>query len=161
MTGGTAGSSIVYNATFTHSYLLCHSHQYLCECRELLANHRILTRVTFWLKPLDNCRVFIKTCVLKKKLSHKTYKTVNINSSDVLKFFILSSTEAEMHRALYPFRADDRTQLSLQPGSEIEVVEKLDTGWWRGYIGTQNGWFPATYVEPIQPGNINLSGYIW
>ena len=65
-----------------------------------------------------------------------------------------------MHRALYPFKADDPTQLSLQPGSEIEVVEKLDTGWWRGYIGSTNGWFPAAYVEPMETGKGQISNLV-
>ncbi len=37
-----------------------------------------------------------------------------------------------------------------------QVVEKLDAGWWRGFVGPEEGWFPATYVHTLDKhGSVN------
>ncbi len=36
------------------------------------------------------------------------------------------------------------------------MVEKLDAGWWRGFVGAEEGWFPATYVHTLDKhGSVN------
>ncbi len=55
-----------------------------------------------------------------------------------------------MYQVDYGFEATEDSHLDLDPGSIVEVVEKLDSGWWRGYAGDDEGWFPATYVHTLQ-----------
>ncbi|KAL8932881.1 MAG: hypothetical protein Q9211_006074, partial [Gyalolechia sp. 1 TL-2023] len=37
-------------------------------------------------------------------------------------------------RALYDYEADDRTSLSFRQGDIIEVLTRLESGWWDGII---------------------------
>ncbi|XP_011701048.1 PREDICTED: protein vav isoform X2 [Wasmannia auropunctata] len=52
-------------------------------------------------------------------------------------------------KALFDFRGSDRTQLSLRRGCRVVVLSKEGdaTGWWKGKIGDQVGFFPKEYVE--------------
>ena len=34
-------------------------------------------------------------------------------------------------------------------GDEIRVTEEDDSGWWKGVLRGQEGWFPFNYVEKI------------
>ncbi|PKS12916.1 hypothetical protein jhhlp_000257 [Lomentospora prolificans] len=52
-------------------------------------------------------------------------------------------------RALYDYEADDRTSLSFHEGDVIQVINRLDSGWWDGVINGVRGWFPSNYCEVI------------
>lgn len=57
-------------------------------------------------------------------------------------------------RALYPYTTDPHTgagggQLSFPEGAVLLVVDRADDGWCRGYMSGCQGWFPASYVQPI------------
>ncbi|KAI1900395.1 hypothetical protein AGOR_G00049510 [Albula goreensis] len=53
-------------------------------------------------------------------------------------------------RALYDYQAEDESELSLEPGDIISVVETVDKAWWRGCSKDgRQGLFPANYVETI------------
>ena len=52
-------------------------------------------------------------------------------------------------RALYDYQASDGSSLSFFQGDIIEVLTRLESGWWDGLIGNERGWFPSNYVEPI------------
>ena len=58
-------------------------------------------------------------------------------------------TGGKLYEVDYGFEASEESHLPLAPGSVVEVVEKLDNGWWRGYVGDSEGWFPATYVHTL------------
>ncbi|CAJ0916216.1 unnamed protein product, partial [Mesorhabditis belari] len=49
--------------------------------------------------------------------------------------------------ALYAYDAQDTDELSFEIGQEIELVQKHDSGWWQGKVGTQVGLFPSNYVK--------------
>lgn len=49
------------------------------------------------------------------------------------------------------YQAEDPSQLTLQTGRLVEILEKQDTGWWKGCIDdTYEGWFPANFVTKIE-----------
>ncbi|XP_061117665.1 drebrin-like protein A [Conger conger] len=53
-------------------------------------------------------------------------------------------------RALYDYQAEDESELSLELGDIISVVETVDNAWWRGCSKDgRQGLFPANYVETI------------
>lgn len=52
-------------------------------------------------------------------------------------------------RALYDYEADDRTSLSFHEGDVIQVINRLDSGWWDGVINGVRGWFPSNYCQVI------------
>jgi son of sevenless-like protein len=54
-------------------------------------------------------------------------------------------------RAKYEYRSADvaTPSLSFRRGDIIEVLNRLETGWWDGLLGEQRGWFPSNYVEVI------------
>ena len=58
-------------------------------------------------------------------------------------------TGGKLYEVEHGFEASEESHLPLAPGSVVEVVEKLDSGWWRGYVGDSEGWFPATYVHTL------------
>ncbi|KAJ8261331.1 hypothetical protein COCON_G00170540 [Conger conger] len=53
-------------------------------------------------------------------------------------------------RALHYYQAEHESELSLEPGDIISVLETVDKAWWRGYNKDgRRGLFPASYVETI------------
>ncbi|EEA29027.1 hypothetical protein EYB25_000071 [Talaromyces marneffei] len=52
-------------------------------------------------------------------------------------------------KALYDYNADDRASLSFRQGDVIQVLNRLETGWWDGVIGNVRGWFPSNYCTTI------------
>ncbi|CAG2053630.1 unnamed protein product, partial [Timema podura] len=55
------------------------------------------------------------------------------------------------YRALYEFVARNGDELSFQPGDIImvPVVQNAEPGWLAGEIRGHTGWFPESYVEPV------------
>ena len=64
----------------------------------------------------------------------------------------------EWHKALYAYTAEDGNQLTLAPGDYVDVVEREESGWWKGYNENSGGWFPASYVEKVDLGE-EIFGY--
>lgn len=52
-------------------------------------------------------------------------------------------------RAKYDYQSADDASLSFRRGDIIEVLTRLDTGWWDGLLGEERGWFPSNYVDII------------
>lgn len=52
-------------------------------------------------------------------------------------------------RALYDYQTDDASSLSFRRGDIIEVLTRLESGWWDGLLGDERGWFPSNYVNVI------------
>ncbi|KAL8960569.1 MAG: hypothetical protein Q9193_002752 [Seirophora villosa] len=52
-------------------------------------------------------------------------------------------------RALYDYNADDRTSLSFRQGDIIEVLTRLESGWWDGMLRGVRGWFPSNYCAIV------------
>ncbi|VDB85574.1 unnamed protein product, partial [Peniophora sp. CBMAI 1063] len=52
-------------------------------------------------------------------------------------------------RALYDYSSTDESALSFRRGAVIEVLTRLESGWWDGLLGDERGWFPSNYVQVI------------
>ncbi|OUM62569.1 hypothetical protein PIROE2DRAFT_44160, partial [Piromyces sp. E2] len=48
--------------------------------------------------------------------------------------------------ARFDFNGQDDSQLSFKKGDIIQVISRLDSGWWDGICNGQRGWFPSNYV---------------
>ena len=57
-------------------------------------------------------------------------------------------------RARFDFKATDPSALSFRAGEIIEVITRLESGWWDGLMGSLRGWFPSNFVEEIDPRDI-------
>lgn len=55
------------------------------------------------------------------------------------------------YRALFEFEARNEDELSFQPGDIINVTlgEQGEEGWFAGELRGKTGWFPESYVEPL------------
>ncbi|KAL1517614.1 hypothetical protein ABEB36_001354 [Hypothenemus hampei] len=55
------------------------------------------------------------------------------------------------YRAIYEFTARNNDEISFRPGDIIHVPEQQtgEPGWLAGEIGGHTGWFPESYVEPV------------
>ena len=49
--------------------------------------------------------------------------------------------------ALHPYCEGEAGDLSFQTGDLVIVTDMKEDGWWYGFSGEQEGWFPGTYVE--------------
>ena len=52
-------------------------------------------------------------------------------------------------RALYDYQTNDSSSLSFHKGDIIEVLTRLESGWWDGLLNEERGWFPSNYVTVI------------
>lgn len=61
------------------------------------------------------------------------------------------------YRALYEFVARNEEEISFQPGDIILVppVQNQEPGWMAGEIRGHTGWFPESYVEPVDGGIVD------
>jgi son of sevenless len=57
-------------------------------------------------------------------------------------------------RALYDYESDDSSSLPFREGDIIEVLTRLDSGWWDGLLHDERGWFPSTYVALVSEQDI-------
>ncbi|XP_076164152.1 dynamin associated protein 160 isoform X2 [Ptiloglossa arizonensis] len=66
------------------------------------------------------------------------------------------------YRALYEFVARNQDEISFQPGDIILVppVQNAEPGWMAGEIRGHTGWFPESYVEPVDVGSGNDNAFI-
>jgi hypothetical protein len=53
-------------------------------------------------------------------------------------------------RAKHGYTKASEGELSMQKGDEIRVTEEDDTGWWKGILRGEEGWFPFNYVEEVK-----------
>jgi son of sevenless-like protein len=52
-------------------------------------------------------------------------------------------------RALFDYQTDNDSSLSFRKDDIIEVLTRLESGWWDGLLGQERGWFPSNYVTII------------
>jgi len=86
------------------------------------------------------------------------YRTVSTTSSILVSDSSLSQTSRMddqqfittfFCRAKYDYQSPDDASLSFRRGDIIEVLTRLETGWWDGLLGEERGWFPSNYVDII------------
>ncbi|ORX44617.1 ras GEF [Hesseltinella vesiculosa] len=51
--------------------------------------------------------------------------------------------------ALYDYTSQDPASLCFQQGEVIQVLAKLESGWWDGWCNGRRGWFPSNYVQQV------------
>jgi hypothetical protein len=56
----------------------------------------------------------------------------------------------DQYRVLADFKKSNRNELNLVRGQIVDVVEKQPNGWWFVSIDDQQGYVPATYLEPLE-----------
>lgn len=60
-------------------------------------------------------------------------------------------------RALYDYQTQDSSSLSFRKNDIIEVLTRLESGWWDGLLGDERGWFPSNYVTIISDEEAELA----
>ncbi|XP_015589739.1 intersectin-1 isoform X6 [Cephus cinctus] len=72
------------------------------------------------------------------------------------------NTGVVKYRALYEFVARNQDEISFQPGDIILVppVQNAEPGWMAGEIRGKTGWFPESYVEPLDTGVVDNDNFI-
>jgi len=79
--------------------------------------------------------------------SYASYLTAD---SSIMNGIVGTAPPGAMYvRALYDYDADDRTSLSFHEGDIIQVITRLESGWWDGVINGVRGWFPSNYCQII------------
>ena len=64
-------------------------------------------------------------------------------------------------RAKYDYQSADDASLSFRRGDIIEVLTRLETGWWDGLLGEERGWFPSNYVDVISDEEADIGLAAW
>ena len=64
-------------------------------------------------------------------------------------------------RAKYDYQSADEASLSFRRGDIIEVLTRLETGWWDGLLGEERGWFPSNYVDVITDEEADIGLAAW
>ena len=58
---------------------------------------------------------------------------------------------------LYPHKARDDDELTLEVKDVVTVTEKDEkTGWWKGQLKDKEGIFPSACVQILQLGKVSL-----
>ena len=61
-----------------------------------------------------------------------------------------NSPRGTKYLAISSYVAEESREVSLQPGEEVEVFEKLSSGWWYVKKEMEEGWAPRTFLKPVQ-----------
>ncbi|KAJ1655164.1 hypothetical protein IWQ61_005037 [Dispira simplex] len=61
-------------------------------------------------------------------------------------------------RAIYDFKGQGPSSLVFKRGDIIQVLAKLESGWWKGVNRGKRGWFPSNYVEPHHAEHFPATG---
>lgn len=59
-----------------------------------------------------------------------------------------SSLSTNTYTVISAFKADQESELSIQEGDTVEVLEKPEGGWWMAKLGSREGWVPTDYLTP-------------
>ncbi|XP_010012724.1 PREDICTED: neutrophil cytosol factor 1, partial [Nestor notabilis] len=55
----------------------------------------------------------------------------------------------QTYRAIADYEKSSKTEMALQAGDMVDVVEKSENGWWFCQLKNKRGWVPASYLEPM------------
>ncbi|XP_055996038.1 nostrin-like isoform X3 [Ostrea edulis] len=61
-------------------------------------------------------------------------------------------SNTQLYVVLYNFKGKEKDDLDLRAGWRVSVMDKSDPDWWKGKCNGKVGYFPATYLIPIQTG---------
>ncbi|KAM6939980.1 SH3 and PX domain-containing protein 2A [Xenentodon cancila] len=55
-----------------------------------------------------------------------------------------------LYRSLDVYKKVQDSEISFPAGVEVEVLEKQESGWWYIRWGSEEGWAPSYYLEPVR-----------
>lgn len=55
-----------------------------------------------------------------------------------------------IYRSLDAYKKVQDSEVSFPAGVEVEVLEKQESGWWYVLWGSEEGWAPSFYLEPVR-----------
>lgn len=55
-----------------------------------------------------------------------------------------------IYRSLDSYKKVQDSEVSFPAGVEVEVLEKQESGWWYILWGSEEGWAPSFYLEPVR-----------
>ncbi|XP_037620060.1 SH3 and PX domain-containing protein 2A isoform X7 [Sebastes umbrosus] len=55
-----------------------------------------------------------------------------------------------LYRSLDAYKKVQDSEISFPAGVEVEVLEKQESGWWYIRWGSEEGWAPSYYLEPVR-----------
>ncbi|NXX96076.1 NCF1 factor, partial [Centropus bengalensis] len=55
----------------------------------------------------------------------------------------------QTYRAIADYEKSSTSEMALQAGDMVDVVEKSENGWWFCQLKNKRGWVPAAYLEPL------------
>ncbi|XP_077427045.1 SH3 and PX domain-containing protein 2A isoform X2 [Vanacampus margaritifer] len=55
-----------------------------------------------------------------------------------------------LYRSLDAYKKVQESEISFPAGVELEVLEKQESGWWYVRLGTEEGWAPSYFLEPVK-----------
>ena len=62
----------------------------------------------------------------------------------------MDESEIEFVKAVYPYTGGDQAvPLPFAESTVLQVVERNQNGWCRGFSTGKEGWFPISYVKPL------------
>lgn len=68
-----------------------------------------------------------------------------------------------LYRSLDAYKKVQDSEISFPAGVEVEVLEKQESGWWYVRLGSEEGWAPSYYLEPVRQvsdvGGLELDGH--
>lgn len=119
------------------------------NCPTSVQHYRILTdeehRYFLWNTRFDS---------LNELVDH--YRTDTVSRTNQIFLVDLFGPDDFIVKARYDFNpsndVEDGSELGFKVGDFIHVTDCGDPGWWGGRLGTQEGYFPSTYVIPIDFG---------
>ncbi|XP_034043258.1 LOW QUALITY PROTEIN: SH3 and PX domain-containing protein 2A-like [Thalassophryne amazonica] len=56
-----------------------------------------------------------------------------------------------LYHTMDAYKKVQDSEISFPAGVEVEVLEKQESGWWYIRWGTEDGWAPSYYLEPVRP----------
>ncbi|XP_065550866.1 neutrophil cytosol factor 1 isoform X2 [Lathamus discolor] len=71
-------------------------------------------------------------------------KDAKKNSTDITGPIVLQT-----YRAIADYEKSSKTEMALEAGDMVDVVEKSESGWWFCQLKNKWGWVPASYLEPM------------
>lgn len=68
-----------------------------------------------------------------------------------------------LYRSLDAYKKVQDSEISFPAGVEVEVLEKQESGWWYIRWGSEEGWAPSYYLEPVRQaadgGRVDSDGH--
>ncbi|GBG28153.1 SH3 domain-containing kinase-binding protein 1 [Hondaea fermentalgiana] len=76
-------------------------------------------------------------------------------------YIVKNSGSVNFVRVLYEYEAEEDSELTVQPGDIVQVVEKDGSGWWEGRLANgKTGSFPENYTQAATAEEAAKQGFV-